>query len=284
MLGREIVMKYKMAAGLTLPTVGLGTWTFGGSMTSDSGKDEGAVEAIVAAIEMGYRHIDTAEMYGDGHAEELVSRGVRYSKVDRGELFITTKVKPSHASYDDLLSAADRSLSRLGTDYIDLYLIHWPASSVPLEESFRVMNRLVEEGKVRHLGVSNFDRKLLDRACRLSETPLVTNQVKYNLGYRKPEENGVLDYCSENDLFLTAYEPFDKGRLLKRESAIEPIAERFGATPAQIMIAWLLSKANVVTIPMSSSIEHLRSNLKAASIDLPPDVCDELEKLVNNTT
>ncbi len=179
-----------LLGGGDIPTIGLGTWRVGGNMHPDTSRDRETVAVIRAAIEMGYRHIDTAEMYGGGHAEELVGKAMR--GFDRQELFITSKVLPAHLKYRDTLRACRASLERLGSDYLDLYLIHWPNPGIPLEETFRALNELVASGQVRRLGVSNFNLSRLRQAVELSETPLVTDQIPYSLGEREYAANGVL--------------------------------------------------------------------------------------------
>ena len=204
-------------------------------------------------------------MYGGGHTEELLGRALQ--GVDRSQLFITSKVWHNHMQPDDLLDAAAASLERLGTDYLDLYLIHWPHESVPLEETFRAMNELVQRGQARRLGVSNFNLEQLRQARTLSETPLATNQVPYSLFHREYVENGVLDYCQQNEILLTAYTPIEKGKVAADE-ALQEIAAQYDATPVQVALSWLIGQPQVITIPMSTNPEHLRENLAAADLQL----------------
>jgi len=280
---REGRMRYEtFYDGKRIPVIGLGTWTVGGGMSADYSRDAEYVQLVQAALEMGYTHIDTAEMYGAGHAEELVGKAVRdycrESGIAREELFVTTKVSPSHLGYGDVLEALERSLHRLGMDYVDLFLIHWPNSSIPLAETFRALNELVEKGSAKRVGVSNFDLGQLREACELSETPVATNQVEYNLLQRSPRRTGLLDYCREHDILLTAYEPLGKGRLM-RHSGLAEIAERSGVHKAQLALAWLLRQEKVITIPMSASEMHLRENLLAPELDLSEETYAELDAL-----
>lgn len=179
----------QVPGGGMIDAIGLGLWDFGGGDSPDYRRDEGDLAAIHNAIAIGYRHFDTAEYYATGHSEELLGRTLRDYK--RDDFFITSKVSPSHIRYDDLLAACERSLKRLQSDYIDLYLIHWPSASIPLNESMRALNQLVAQGKIRHIGVSNFELPLLQEAVRLCDTPLATNQVHYNLRHREYIQNGV---------------------------------------------------------------------------------------------
>lgn len=262
--------------GTTIPALGLGTWRMGGGMTPDYSQDERYIEAIRTALNIGYRHIDTAQMYGSGHTEELVGRAI--AGFPREELFITTKVSRTNLRYADVLKACDGSLQRLGVSSIDLYLIHWPNPSIPLEETFRALNELVASGKVKRLGVSNFDLELLKRAQLLADTPIATDQVKYHLLAREPERTGLLDYCRANDILLTAYSPLGKGSVLRRPE-LRRLARRLGATPAQIAISWLLHKPGVITIPKASSEEHLKENFEAVDLELSEEELALLDDL-----
>ena len=251
--------------GTRLAAIGLGTWLMGGDTQADPRQDEKALAALRLALELGYSHIDTAEMYAAGHTEELVGQALR--GVERSQVFITSKVKPDNLSYDRLLRSLDGSLRRLGVDTIDLYLIHWMSYRIPLKESFRALNQAVREGKVRYLGVSNFGLDELKESQRLSETPLVTNQVPHSLFTRRYTRNGVIPYCQEHGIVVTAYSPVEEGRL-KRAAGLEQVAAARQATPYQIALAWLVNQPGVITIPMSQNAEHLRQNLEAGEIQL----------------
>lgn len=200
-------MRYENIHNLQIPKIGFGTWTIGGRGSADPSEDEKSLLALRSALELGYTHFDTAENYAAGHSEELLGRAMRGMGVPRESLFITSKVEPDHLGYDDVLRCCADSLRRLGMAYLDLYLIHWPQMGMNLAETFRALNQLVREGKVRRLGVSNFNLKLLKQAAALSETPLLTDQVPYCIPDRKYVQNGVLAYCQENDILLTAYTP-----------------------------------------------------------------------------
>ena len=157
-------MKYESLLGLALPKLGFGTWKIGGDSSADSSRDSKSSAALKSALGLGYTHFDTAEMYAAGHAEELIGRAIRETNTKRESVFITTKVHPSHLHYDDVLKACENSLGRLGMDYIDLYLIHWPSIGMKLADTFRALNKLVSDGKIKHLGVSNFNLKLLKQS------------------------------------------------------------------------------------------------------------------------
>jgi diketogulonate reductase-like aldo/keto reductase len=254
--------------GTPLPVIGLGTWTMGGRMQPDRSQDERALRALAAALEMGYTHIDTAEMYANGHAEELVGQALQ--SVNRDDIFLTTKVRPGNLDYRGVHRSLDGSLARLGMETVDLFLIHWPSSSTPLAETFRALNEAVADGRVRYLGVSNFDLDELKEARSLSKTPIVTNQVPYSVATRTYVHNGVIPYCQEHDIVITAYSPVEEGRL-RVQTELEAIARTHGATPYQIALAWLANQPGVITIPMSHDAAHLRQNLEAGAISLSDD-------------
>ena len=217
-------------------------------------------------------------MYASGHSEELLGQAVRESGIPREKLFIVSKVTPSNLRYKSVLRSCENSLRRLGMDYLDLYLIHWPSHSIPLNESFRALNQLVREGRVRHLGVSNFNVELMKQARAESESPIFTNQVPYSLSDRSYAQNGVLGYCQQNDILLTAYSPVKEGQL-HVSPTVQAIADAHKATPHQIALAWLVSQPHVITIPMSFNPEHIAENFAAADIKLTDNEIEQLNKL-----
>jgi len=268
-------MKYETLHDLTLPKIGFGTWKIGGESSANPKVDSISLAALRSALELGYTHFDTAEMYASGHAEELIGLAVRESRVPRESLFITTKVMPSHLSYQGVLHSCDNSLRRLRMDYIDMYLIHWPQTGMDLEDTFRALNKLVTDGKVKQLGVSNFDLKLLKRSQVLSETPIITNQAPYNLSDRSYVKNGVLEYCQQNNILLTAYSPIEGGRL-RVNKVLESIAKAHNATPYQIVLSWIISQPRVIAIPMSFNPTHQKENFDATEIELSPNEIKQL--------
>ena len=256
-----------------LPRIGFGCWDDVAQLVKDGNglppppdamRDDRSVSILKSAIDAGYRHFDTAEMYGAGHSETMLGRALQGSQ--RDEFLVTTKVNPANLAYTDLLAACDRSLSRLQLSYVDMYMIHKPNPDVPLEDTFRGLNELVADGKIRQIAVSNFDVPMLERAVSLSETPIATNQVFYNLLHRGPVETGLLGFCQENDILLTAYAPLRLGVLT--HPAVVDIAHRSKATPAQVGLQWLIGQDGVVTIPHSGNPSRQRDNLAATAIVL----------------
>jgi len=271
-------MKYETVHKVPMPKIGFGMWKIGGDSYPDPKRDPVSLTALLTALEVGYTHFDTAEVYADGHSEELLGRAIRETNTKRESLFITTKVDPAHLQYEQVLRSCEKSLSRLKTDYLDLYLIHWPPRmSLHLDDAFRGLNQLVREGKVKHLGVSNFNVKLLKQAQSLSETPIITDQVPYRLPDRSYVKNGILEYCQKNDILLTAYSPV-KFRNLPVNKTLQAIADTHAATSFQIALAWLVAQPRVITIPMSLNPQHIKENFEAAEIELSKE---EFETLTN---
>jgi diketogulonate reductase-like aldo/keto reductase len=271
-------MKYETVHGVSVPKIGFGTWKIGGDSYADPARDFASLTALHTALEVGYTHFDTAEVYAAGHSEELLGRALSETNTRRVNVFITTKVDPAHLEYQQVLKSCAASLRRLAMDYVDLYLIHWPRIHMKLDETFRALNKLVSDGKVKHLGVSNFNLKQLKQAHALSETPLLTNQVPYRLPDRTYADNGVLAYCQQNDILLTAYSPI-KFRNLSVNQTIRAIAGQHSATPYQIALAWLVAQTRVITIPMSFNPQHIRENFEAADIELSSEEFETLSSL-----
>ncbi|MDG2070677.1 MAG: aldo/keto reductase [Pseudomonadales bacterium] len=269
---------------LRLPPIGFGMWddvaqtvkdTGGRPLDRDIDRDAAQLAILHQAINLGYRHFDTAEMYAAGHSETILGRALL--EQERSDFVVTSKVSAENLAYDDLLAACERSLDRLQTSYIDMYLIHWPNPEIPIADSFRALNHLVNLGKIRHIGVSNFDVPLLEQAVQLCETNLATNQVYYGLRNRKPQENGTLKFCQENNVVLTAYGPL-RGGVLTHQTVVE-IADRIAATPSQVALNWLIRQPEVITIPHSSNEQRQKDNLEATNIQLSESDVQLLELL-----
>jgi 2,5-diketo-D-gluconate reductase B len=236
-----------------IPKLGFGTWRLSGRECSD-----GVADALAA----GYRHVDTARMYGN---EGDVGRGLRSSAVDRSEVWLTTKVWPDDLAPDRVRASLERSLRALGTDYVDLYLIHWPNPRIPLAATLEAMTRLRDEGRTREIGVSNFTSAQFREALDLG--PVLVNQVEYHVYL---DQSAVLEVCRERDVELTAYRPLGKGDVLD-DPTIREIAAAHRATPAQVALAWLIGQERVSAVPKASSPERLRENLGALGVELSAD-------------
>ena len=231
----------KLESGSSVPQLGLGTWKL-------TGND--CTAAVETALKLGYTHIDTAEHYGN-HVEIAEAIG----GFDRSKLFITSKVWLTDLRRGDVLKACDRALKELCTDYLDLYLIHWPNPSVPLAESLGAMSELYRTGKIKSIGVSNFTIRHLEEALGAG-VPISMNQVEFHPGLYQKE---LLDFCKERNIFVTAYSPLGRGGLIG-DKTITSIAGKNGKTPAQVCLMWLVQKGMVV-IPKAASEAHLKENM-----------------------
>lgn len=261
--------------GEDIPVLGLGTYGIGGGSTPEPSLDDKHVEVLRKAFDLGYTHLDTAEVYASGHSEKVI--GMALEGRSRSSMFLTTKVDPSNLKLDDFKSSLKGSLERLKTDYIDLYLIHWPSDSLPIEKWFDGMNWAYDEGLIKHVGVSNFNVEQLEAAEKYSSRPVVTNQVPYGLDDRKYVNNGVLEYCREKKILVTAYSPVKKGSL--QNKTVREIAEKNGITPAQTALAWLMTQPQVITIPKAADADHLEENIKAAGITLDAEDMERLNSV-----
>jgi diketogulonate reductase-like aldo/keto reductase len=254
-----------------VPVIGFGTWKIGGGWYSpDNSHDKEAIEAMRLAIELGSTFVDTAEAYGGGHTEELVGKAL--SKVENSEVFVATKVSPEHLHYDDVIKSCKASLNRLGVKQIDLYQVHWPNPSIPISETMRAFEYLVDKGFIRYIGVSNFSVELFEEAqSSLHKYEIQSNQVSYSFFDRKPERDGVLDYCKRNKVTLIAYSPLGKGKVSSDDPSlkkVDELAKKYEKTRAQILLSWLVHKGNVLPIPKAIKPEHIRENCEAGDLVL----------------
>ena len=252
-----------------IPRLGMGTWHMGERAYHRATE----VAALRLGLDLGMNLIDTAEMYGEGGAEKVVGEAIRGR---RDDVFIVSKFYPHHASRRKLLAACDGSLAQLGIETLDLYLLHWRGPTA-LAETVGTLEELARAGKIRRWGVSNFD---VDDMEELFAVPggekVAANQVLYNLG-RRGVEFDLLPWCAARGIALMAYSPLDEGRLASHP-AIRSIAQRLGAAPAQVALAWLLRNPDVVAIPKASNAEHVRANRAAADVELDGDALATLEQ------
>jgi len=225
--------------------VGVGTW----QMDSDT-----AYNSVSMALEEGYRHVDTAQLYNN---EAAVGRALTESSVEREEVFLTTKVNPKHRQTADIVESAKESVDKLGVETVDLLLIHWPHPLADDEIVVNALNQCFDEGLTRYIGVSNYGTERLDFVQEISNEPIFTNQVLFHPWW---PQRDLLRYCQQNDILLTAYSPLANGGALS-DSVLREIGDKYGKTPAQVAIRWAIQHENVMTIPMSTSRNHLAQNI-----------------------
>jgi diketogulonate reductase-like aldo/keto reductase len=256
--------------GERVPAYGQGTWHMGETRTRFA--DEAA--ALKLGIDLGITLVDTAEMYGNGVAEEIVAEA---AKGRRDKLFIVSKVLPYNASQRGAVEACERSLKRLKTDYIDLYLLHW-RGSYPFAETLAAFDKLKQQGKIRHHGVSNFDRRDMEEWVKISGGAAVaSNQILYNLTRRGPEWE-VIPWCRQRNISIMAYSPIEQGRMLGNAALAEIAARHSGASPVQVALAWLLRQDGMIVIPKASNKEHVRENAGALDLQLTDQDLADLDK------
>jgi diketogulonate reductase-like aldo/keto reductase len=243
-----------------MPVLGLGTWELRGKTCE---------KVVNMALELGYRHIDTAELYRN---ETEIGKAIR--DFDRSQLFITSKVSSSNLRTNDLLEACKASLDRLDTDYLDLFLVHWPNDAIPLEQTMKGMQKLVADGRVRSIGVSNFDVRRMEQAMSVSQQPICNNQVEYH-PFRSRRK--ITEFCQEHDISVTAYCPLARGKVLK-DATLQKIAKKYGKTPAQISLLWLLKKCAIV-IPKAGSQKHLKENMDLDGCELSGEDIEAIDSL-----
>ncbi|PSQ18647.1 aldehyde oxidoreductase [Halobacteriales archaeon QS_8_69_26] len=252
--------------GTSVPKLGLGTWRL-------EGKD--CYRAVSTALEVGYRHVDTAAAYGN---ERQVGRAIADADVDREEVFLTTKVLPVNATdYDSVREAARGSLDRLGVEYVDLLLLHWPNPLANHSGQLRALSDLREEGLIEHVGVSNYSRRRLRRAREVSPGPILTDQVEFHPFH---PQRPLLRYCQDNDLLLTAYSPLAHGGVL-RDRLLSDVGNRYGKSAAQVALRWATQHRNVAVIPKATSREHIEENFAVFDFSLTES---ELDRIARKST
>jgi diketogulonate reductase-like aldo/keto reductase len=269
-----VIRKPFGGAGVAVPVIGQGTWDL-----PESGRDRAeAMRALRRGIELGMTHIDTAEMYGAGAVEEMLREAL--SGIPRASLFITSKVLPENASYKGTMAACDRTLRRLRTDYVDLYLLHWPGSH-PIAETMRGLEELVAQGKARYVGVSNFDvEDVREAQAALRNVKLAANEIFYSLVERGPEVR-LIPYCFEHGIAVIGYTPFGRGRVLRKgspgEAALREIAEKHRKTPRQVVLNFLTREPSLFAIPKASNVAHAEENAGGAGWQLDQTDLEQID-------
>jgi diketogulonate reductase-like aldo/keto reductase len=269
----------KLKSGFEMPVFGLGTYGMGGGTTKSGSHadDQKEITAIKTAIELGVTHIDTAEVYAEGHSEELVGEAIK--NLDRKNLFLVSKAAVYSLNYEGIKKALNNSLSRMKTNYLDLYLMHRCPPQELMEECVRAMDELVDSGLVKAIGLSDTNTPHTKQLQELSKHKFVATQAHYNLAVREVEKEGLLDYCQNNDMLLIAWRPVNKGPQAKTGvditksgiGILDQMCAKYNKTPAQVSINWLLSQTNVVTLSKTSTIEHLKDNLGAVGWQMEKD-------------
>jgi diketogulonate reductase-like aldo/keto reductase len=260
--------------GVEVPIIGQGTWMIDGDPETESR----AIQTLRLGLDLGMSHIDTAEMYGEGHVEELVGKAIAGR---RDEIFLVSKVLPANASYDGTLKACERSLKRLKTDWLDLYLLHW-RGSYPLSETMRAMEKLVAEGLVKYIGVSNFDVEDLMEAEQVLKTEQIAcNQVLYNLRDRGIERR-LLPYCSKKRIAVVGYAPFGHGNFpfpsSREGKLLIEIGRRHNRTPKQVALNYLTRHPSTFTIPKTTRSERVKENSGGVGWQLTEDEANEIDR------
>ena len=247
-----------------MPRLGLGTW--------ENTDPDACVDSVRRALELGYRHVDTAQAYDN---EEYVGEGLAAADVDREDVFLATKIWTSNLSHDDVIETAKGSLDRHGTDYLDLLYVHWPANEYDPEDTLPAFDQLYDEGSIENVGVSNFQPRHLDEAREILDAPVFANQVEMHPLLPQDE---LVKYGQDEDVNIVAYSPLARGKVFDVPE-IQEVAEKHDASPAQVSLAWLLQRDGVATIPKATSEEHIRDNFGALDLELDDEDVAKIESI-----
>ncbi|PIQ69040.1 MAG: aldo/keto reductase [Candidatus Taylorbacteria bacterium CG11_big_fil_rev_8_21_14_0_20_46_11] len=254
---------------MELPLFGMGTWGMGGKYEKDPTNVEESVDVLTYGFDLGVKLVDVAELYGEGLSEEIVGRAIKGRR--REDIYIISKVWKDNLRQSDVRKAVEGSLKRLGTDYIDLYLVHSPNPEIPLRETMEAMEGLVEDGLVKRIGVSNFSVPLVEEArSYLKDTTLYANQIEYNFSVRSPEKD-VLPFSKKEGMHIIAHRPFSKGKFFTESMEVfRLLSQKYQKTPAQIVLNWIMEKG-ITVIPKAGSKEHLKENFGSIGWSLSPE-------------
>ena len=280
-------MNHKLGLS-TVSAIGQGTWSDNHAIRNYQYDNQDRISALKLGIKLGMTFIDTAEIYGKGQAEKIIAESIK--DIDRKDIFITTKVSPQNLYYDNLIRSAENSLIRLNTDYIDLYQIHWANPTIDLEDTFSAMKYLLDAGKIKNIGVCNFDLEELKYAENISKRlnfKLVSNQMEYNL-LDNTIDNDIIPYCNDNNIRIIAYSPLkwlswiiDKNiinnNVSQKRYILENIAKKYDKTISQIILNWIISK-NLIVIPNSYNLKHIKENAFASDFNLDKSDIDIINK------
>ena len=251
---------------LPQPHLGMGTWGMGGKFERDDSTRDASLQVLRLGLSLGLQIIDTAEIYGEGLTEEIVGEVIQGHP--RENVFIISKVWKTNLHYDDVLRAAEKTLERLKTSYLDLYLIHWPNREIPIQETMRAMEKLQKDGLVKAIGVSNFSLSQMREAEKtLTSAKLAANQIEYSVLHQEAQKE-IIPYCLTHDIRIIAYRPLAKGRVADAQlPKLRAVAHKYNKTVAQVALSWLLSQ-NVIAIPATLNTTHMRENVGALDFTL----------------
>ena len=256
-------MQHKEIQGVTIPEIGLGTYQMHG---------QSCVDSVLKALDLGYRHIDTAQIYEN---EREVGEALNISTVEREDVFLTTKIWRTNLEHEDVLRSTEESLKQLQTPYVDLLLIHWPNEQVDLRRTLEAMLVLRDQAKAMNIGVSNFPLSLLKEAVEEIRAPIFCNQIEFHAHLDQLDQ---LDYAIENDLLLTAYSPLGQGKITN-DLVLRTIADKHGKTSAQVALRWLIEQESVVAIPKASGEDHLKENIDVFDFELSDQEFEEIDAI-----
>ena len=266
--------KRRFRNGLTLPVIGQGCMGIGGEFSPNYAQDAETIKLLRYGIDCGLTFIDTAEVYGGGHSEELIGKAISGR---RDKIILSTKFSPEHAPFSNVIKAAEESLQRLNTDYIDLYFIHWPNPTIPMTETLDAMMQLVQQGKVRWIGVSNFSMLQLKALQNYSISAI---QEEYNL-FDRTVETELLPYCVKNDIALISYSPLSQGLILNSQ-LLKSIGEKYNATPAQVALYWLTEPISVIAIPKTLNLKHIYENSQVCNLNIEKEDLNAIDMFFRN--
>ncbi|MFP4661661.1 MAG: aldo/keto reductase [Halanaerobiales bacterium] len=252
----------KLKTGNLIPVLGFGTYEL---------KGEEGIDAIKTAIDLGYTHIDTAESYNN---QREIASAIEESGLSRSDLFLTSKVSYEHLHYNDVIKACENTLDELKTDYLDLYLIHWPNKNIPIEETMRALSDLKQNGKIKDIGVSNFTIKHIEEVKKVSDDDIVVNQVEFHPYLYQKE---LYNYCMDNDIYITAYSPIARGDV-SGDGVLKDIAQKYEKNEAQVTLRWLVEK-DIIVIPRSSNPDHIESNFDLFDFELSEEEISKINSV-----
>lgn len=255
--------------GLELPVLGNGTWGIGGYFEPTTSTDDitHALDGLTLSIERGLRHIETAEVYAQGETEKLIGRVIK--KFDREDLTITSKVLDTNLTYDGVHTSVNGILTRLNTDYLDLCMVHGPNDDIPLSETLTALLDLKQRGAIRHIGVSNFNVTRLQEAERIAPGEIEVASSHYNLLHQEVASEEIVRYCQERGMLFLAWRPLEKGKMIPfAGSVVEEIAQKYGYSPTQVMLSWLTSQPQIVTVVKALAPKHIEENINATNLEL----------------